>query len=151
MKHAIAEMRKAGGGTIISISSNAGLRGSPPLHAYGAAKAGVINLTESAARLLGRDRIRVNAVCPGLINAPSSRGLLPEGTDIEETFSKFQPIPRAGSPADIAAIIAFLASDEAAWISGAHISVDGGQITADSGFFPATSGYYAGFQTHHKR
>jgi cyclopentanol dehydrogenase len=70
MKLAIPEMRKAGGGSIISIASNAGIRAMPPLHAYSAAKAGVINLTASVARLVGKDFIRVNCISPGLIATP---------------------------------------------------------------------------------
>jgi NAD(P)-dependent dehydrogenase (short-subunit alcohol dehydrogenase family) len=148
IKHAVPEMRRNGGGAIISIASNSGLRGSPPLHAYGAAKAGVINLTESAARLLAPDRIRVNCICPGLINSPSARGLLPEGLKPEEEFAKAQAIPQAGMPADIAAAVAFFASDEAHWITGAHLSVDGGQNTSASNPFDWHIDYYEGFLHH---
>jgi NAD(P)-dependent dehydrogenase (short-subunit alcohol dehydrogenase family) len=70
MKYAIPEMRKRGGGSIISTASIAGLRGYPGLHPYCAAKAAVINLTRSAAVEFGQDRIRVNCICPGGINTP---------------------------------------------------------------------------------
>ena len=128
MKYAIPEMRKHGSGAIISISSNAGLRGMPPLHAYSAAKAGVINLTASVARLVGKDFIRVNCISPGLIDTSGSRAGVP---DAENTYAGTQPIPRAGKPEDIAAMALFLASDEARWITGATMVVDGGQNTAE--------------------
>ncbi|HEV3108973.1 MAG TPA: SDR family NAD(P)-dependent oxidoreductase [Candidatus Binataceae bacterium] len=129
MKLAIPEMRKAGGGSIISIASNAGIRAMPPLHAYSAAKAGVINLTASVARLVGKDFIRVNCISPGLIATPASRGAVP---DAEAAFAKAQPIPKAGAPEDIAAMALFLASDESKWVSGATMVVDGGQNTAEA-------------------
>ena len=128
MKLAIPEMRKAGGGSIISIASNAGIRAMPPLHAYSAAKAGVINLTASVARLVGKDFIRVNCISPGLIATPASRGAVP---DAEAAFAKAQAIPKAGAPEDIAAMALFLASDESKWVSGATMVVDGGQNTAE--------------------
>ncbi len=128
MRLAIPEMRKAGGGSIISIASNAGLRGMPPLHAYSAAKAGVINLTASVARLVGKDFIRVNCISPGLIATPASRSTI---HDAEAAFARAQAIPKAGAPEDIAAMALFLASDEAQWISGATMVVDGGQNTAE--------------------
>lgn len=128
MKLAIPEMRKAGGGSIISIASNAGIRGMPPLHAYSAAKAGVINLTASVARMVGKDFIRVNCISPGLIATPASRGAV---ADAEGAFAKAQPIPKAGAPEDIAAMALFLAGEESKWISGAAMVVDGGQNTAE--------------------
>jgi NAD(P)-dependent dehydrogenase (short-subunit alcohol dehydrogenase family) len=128
MKLAIPEMRKVGGGSIISIASNAGIRAMPPLHAYSAAKAGVINLTASVARLVGKDFIRVNCISPGLIATPASRSAVP---DAEAMFARAQAIPKAGTPQDIAAMALFLASDESKWVSGATMVVDGGQNTAE--------------------
>jgi NAD(P)-dependent dehydrogenase (short-subunit alcohol dehydrogenase family) len=128
MKLAIPHMRKAGGGSIISIASNAGIRGMPPLHAYSAAKAGVINLTGSVARLVGKDFIRVNCISPGLISTPASRSTIPNA---QAAFARAQPIPQAGAPEDIAAMALFLASDDSKWVSGATMVVDGGQNTAE--------------------
>jgi len=128
MKLAIPHMRKAGGGSIISIASNAGIRGMPPLHAYSAAKAGVINLTASVARLAGKDFIRVNCISPGLIATPASRSTIPNA---EQAFAHAQAIPKAGAPEDIAAMALFLASDESRWVTGATMVVDGGQNTAE--------------------
>jgi NAD(P)-dependent dehydrogenase (short-subunit alcohol dehydrogenase family) len=128
MQKAIPHMRKAGGGVIISIASNAGLRGMAPLHAYSAAKAGVINLTASVARIVAKDLIRVNCISPGLIDTAASRGSVP---DAEDQYLRTQPIPRSGKPQDIAAMALFLAGDDAQWITGTTMIVDGGQNTAD--------------------
>jgi NAD(P)-dependent dehydrogenase (short-subunit alcohol dehydrogenase family) len=127
MKYAVPEMRKAGGGSIISTASIAGLRGGAGPHAYSAAKAAVINLTRSVALEVGKDRIRVNCICPGGINTPLIANNVPGGYEVADRFLKnIQPIPRAGAPEDIAAMAAFLASDDAEWITGAAMVVDGG-------------------------
>jgi NAD(P)-dependent dehydrogenase (short-subunit alcohol dehydrogenase family) len=127
MKYAVPAMRKAGGGSIISTASIAGLRGGAGPHAYSAAKAGVVNLTRSVALEVGKDRIRVNCICPGGINTPLISNNLPGGFEVASQFLKnIQPIPRAGLPEDIAAMAAFLASDDAEWITGAAMVVDGG-------------------------
>ncbi len=133
IKHAAPEMRKVGGGSIISTASVAGLRGGPGLHAYCAAKAGVINLTRSASLELAKDKIRVNCICPGGINTPLIYNRIPGGGEVASQFlSLFQPIRRAGRPDDIAAMALFLASDDAEWISGQAMIVDGG-LTAGWG------------------
>ncbi|MHB8384762.1 MAG: SDR family NAD(P)-dependent oxidoreductase [Candidatus Binataceae bacterium] len=127
MKYAVPEMRKAGGGSIISTASVAGLRGGAGPHAYSAAKAAVINLTRSVALEVGGDRIRVNCICPGGINTPLINGRMPGGEETAAQFlAQIQPIPRAGRPDDIANMALFLASDEAEWITGAAMVVDGG-------------------------
>jgi NAD(P)-dependent dehydrogenase (short-subunit alcohol dehydrogenase family) len=126
MKHAVPEMRKRGGGSIISTSSIAGLAGYPNLHAYCAAKAGLINLTRSAAVELGASRIRVNCICPGDIVTPMrSSGLSFEELEVE--LAKHQPIPRAGHVEDIASAVLYLASDDAEWVTGLIMPIDGGQ------------------------
>ncbi len=126
MKHAIPEMRKRGGGSIISTASIAGLRGYPGLHPYCAAKAAVISLTRSAAVELGKDRIRVNCICPGGINTPIFTRTQPNLAPlVEERLAQAQPIPRAGHPDDIAKMALFLASDDSEWVSGQAMVVDG--------------------------
>jgi NAD(P)-dependent dehydrogenase (short-subunit alcohol dehydrogenase family) len=133
IKHSIEPMRKAGGGSIISTSSLAGLRGVAGLTAYSAAKAAVVNLTESAAIELGRDRIRVNCICPGGILTPLVYRGMPGGEEAaEKNLARMQPIPRAGRPEDIAAMALFLASDDAEWITGTAMSVDGGLNTGNT-------------------
>jgi NAD(P)-dependent dehydrogenase (short-subunit alcohol dehydrogenase family) len=123
IKYSIPEMRKAGGGSIISTASIAGMRGGRGPTVYSAAKAGVINLTHCAAVELGKDRIRVNCICPGGIVTPITGDLASER---EQALAQSQPIRRAGQPDDIAAMALFLASDESEWVTGTAMLVDGG-------------------------
>lgn len=133
IKHAAPEMRKVGGGSIISTASIAGIRGAAGLHAYCAAKAGVISLTRSASIELAKDRIRVNCICPGLIATPLTYNRLPGGEQAAmQLFAGFQPWPRAGRPEDIAAMALFLASDDSEFVSGQAMVVDGA-VTAGMG------------------
>ena len=133
IKYSIEPMRKAGGGSIISTSSVAGLRGVAGLHAYSAAKAAVVSLTESAAIELGHDRIRVNCICPGGIVTPLVyRGMRGGEEEARKSMARSQPIPRAGRPEDIAAMALFLASDDAEWITGTAMVVDGGMNTGNT-------------------
>jgi NAD(P)-dependent dehydrogenase (short-subunit alcohol dehydrogenase family) len=135
IKYSVPEMRKAGGGSIISTSSVAGLRAAGYLAAYSAAKAGVISLTQAAAIELGHDRIRVNCICPGGVNTPLVRGKRPGAEEAaEKNMARMQPIPRAGKPDDIATMALFLASDEADWITGTAMVVDGGMNTGNARF-----------------
>ena len=141
IKHAAPEMRKAGGGSIISTASVAGLRGGWGPHAYCAAKAGVINLTRSASLELAKDKIRVNCICPGGINTPLLYKWMPGGEPVSAQFlAHLQPLQRAGRPDDIAAMALFLASDDAEWVTGQEMVVDGG-LTA--GPNPAAGGAMA--------
>jgi len=130
IKHSIEPMRRAGGGAIISTASVAGLRATDGPTAYSVAKAGVIHLTRCAAREVGRDNIRVNCICPGGIVTPMLFGRAPGGEELVGKFlDRAQPLARAGQPEDVAAMALFLASDEAAWITGAAMVVDGGLTT----------------------
>jgi NAD(P)-dependent dehydrogenase (short-subunit alcohol dehydrogenase family) len=149
MKYAVPEIRKAGGGSIISTASIAGLQGYAGIHPYSAAKAGVINLTRSAATELAKDRIRANCICPGGILTPLVYNNIPGGEKAAAEFlSKGQPFPREGRPEDIANMALFLASDESEWITGAAMVVDGG-YTAAGNFFQVIPGVteilHAGF------
>jgi NAD(P)-dependent dehydrogenase (short-subunit alcohol dehydrogenase family) len=126
MKHAIGPMRANGGGSIVSTASIAGIDGYSGLHAYCAAKAGVVNLTRSAALQLARDFIRVNAIAPGGVSTP----IVWNGTANRETVEGYlvnaQPLPQVGQPLDIANAALFLASDAASFITGHTLVVDGG-------------------------
>jgi NAD(P)-dependent dehydrogenase (short-subunit alcohol dehydrogenase family) len=127
IKHSVPEMRKRGGGSIISTASVAGLRGFAGLHAYCAAKAGVVNLTRSAALEFAKDQIRINCICPGGINTPILHRNQPGGREaLEEWLKRSQPIPRAGHPEDIAAMALYLASDDSVFVTGQAMVVDGG-------------------------
>jgi NAD(P)-dependent dehydrogenase (short-subunit alcohol dehydrogenase family) len=152
MKYAVPEMRKVGGGSIISTASVAGLRGGAGPHAYSAAKAAVINLTRSVALEVGQYKIRVNCICPGGINTPLLYNRIPGGQQTTEMFlSQIQPIKRAGLPDDIANMALFLASDESEWVTGTAMVVDGG-LTAGGSIFgqqassavPTIAGGFAG-------
>ena len=132
IKHAVPALRKSGGGSIINTASIAGLRGTPGLTAYGAAKAGVISVTKSAALEFAKDKIRVNCICPGLIATPLTYTRIPGGEQTAtQLFSAFQPWQRSGRPEDIAAMALFLASDDSEFVSGQAMVVDG---AATSGF-----------------
>ena len=127
IKHAVAPMRAVGGGSIISTASIAGIDGYANLHAYCAAKAGVVNLTRSAALEFARDKIRVNAIAPGGISTPILYGFAGNNKAmVEAMLAHGQPIPRAGQPDDIANAALFLASDASTFITGQTLVVDGG-------------------------
>lgn len=117
-------MREAGYGRIVNIASNTILAGTPNMAAYVAAKGGVLGFTRALATEVGADGITVNAVAPGLT---ASEGVLE--SPHKEAFDfvqSLQAVPRRGEPADIAPTVAFLCSEEAAWVTGQLIAVDGG-------------------------
>jgi NAD(P)-dependent dehydrogenase (short-subunit alcohol dehydrogenase family) len=127
IKHSVAAMRATGGGSIISTASIAAFHAFPQLHAYGAAKAGVINLTRSTAIEFAKDFIRVNCISPGNILTPMVYGVIPaSAAEIDQQFAKSQPIPRAGQADDIANAALFLASDGSSFVTGHNLVVDGG-------------------------
>lgn len=128
IKYAVAPMRKAGGGSIISTSSVASFLPSAYGAAYAAAKGGVISLTRAAALQLGRDHIRVNCICPGAINTPiwGSLPALSDPAAVAHLLDHAQTIPRVGRPEDIASMVLYLASDESQWVTGTAMIVDGG-------------------------
>jgi NAD(P)-dependent dehydrogenase (short-subunit alcohol dehydrogenase family) len=140
IKHSVPEMRKQGGGSIISTASVAGLRGFAGLHAYCAAKAGVVNLTRSAALEFAKDKIRINCICPGGINTPILHRNQPGGREaLEEWLKQSQPIPRAGHPEDIAGMALYLASDDSVFVTGQAMVVDGG-LTVGASFAAGGAG-----------
>jgi len=131
MKHATRVLKEQGqGGAIINTASIAGLAGGDGPQAYSAAKAAVINLTRAVAVELAPERIRVNAICPGAILTP----LLHRGNadGMRPQLESYQPWPEAGQPEHIASAALFLASDDAAFITGEALVVDGG-ATAKGG------------------
>ncbi len=124
-KAAIPEMRKAGGGSIINISSGLGLVGSAGSAAYGASKGAVRLFTKSAAIQYAREGIRVNSVHPGIIETPMTAEMLADQSTREERLSRY-PLGRLGRPDDIAYGVLFLASDESAFMTGSELVIDGG-------------------------
>src|SRR5262249_4270955 len=125
-KHAIPAMLRAGGGSIINMSSNQALAGDLTQFAYAAAKAGVAQLTRSTATAYGRQGTRANTISPGLIRTPASEAACsPEMFALLESHNL---VPRIGVPLDIAWTVLFLASDESSFITGQTFCVDGGQL-----------------------
>jgi 3-oxoacyl-[acyl-carrier protein] reductase len=117
-------MRAAGAGRIVNISS-ASWMGNIGQANYAAAKAGVVGLSRTAAKELARSQVTVNAICPGFIDTVMTRSI-PDA--IREKQVEKIPLGRAGQPADVAALVAFLASDEAGYITGEVINVGGGYV-----------------------
>jgi NAD(P)-dependent dehydrogenase (short-subunit alcohol dehydrogenase family) len=124
-KAAIPQMRVRGGGSIINMSSGSGLTGALAPTAYGVSKAGIITLTQYVATQHGKEGIRCNAIAPGLIVTPATTSSYATGP-FGEMMLRHHLTPRLGTPADVASTVAFLASDEAAFITGQVICVDGG-------------------------
>ena len=127
MRAVVAPMREAGGGSIVNISSNAGLEGVEGVVAYVASKWAVRGMTKTAAIELGRYGIRVNSVHPGGVDTPMISGEELAGADQDAAFAS-QPIARIGRPEEIALLVLFLASDEASYTTGAEVSADGGRM-----------------------
>ncbi len=125
-KHAIPAMLKRGRGAIINTSSASGLTGDLVRTAYGVSKAGVDALTRYVATQYGKRGIRCNAIAPGVIETPALRQNVP--AEHVALFERHHLTPRLGTPEDIAATVVFLASDDAAFITGQIISVDGGLL-----------------------
>ncbi len=131
-KAVIPFMKKRGGGAIVNTASASGMAADYAFTAYNAAKAGVINYTRCLAIDHAKDGIRANAICPGPVDTP----LLVTGVDaiqgLRADWERRVPMNRFADPAEIAAVAAFLASDDASYLTGASIPVDGG-LTAHTG------------------
>ena len=134
IRYAVPLMQARGGGAIVNTSSVSALGSGYAPIAYSTAKAGVLHLTKVAAAELAGDRIRVNAVVPGFIttniftrhlDVPEEKRQMANQA-IAAVAAQAQPVARAGAPEDIAAAVAYLASDDAAFVTGTHILVDGG-------------------------
>jgi len=132
VKHASAIMRKAGKGSIICTASVAGIRSGAGGVPYSASKAGVINLVQTTANVLYGTGVRVNAICPGLIEtgmtAPIYQHARERGTD--DKIGQLNPLRRGGQPSEIAHAALFLASDDSSYVNGHALVVDGGLSTS---------------------
>lgn len=124
-QQAAHRMLAGDGGVILNMGSTNGLMGYPYYADYNASKAGVIELTRSMALELA-PTVRVNAVCPGFVLTPMQKS---EYTaEMQQAFASKLPLKRLGRPEDVAALFAFLASDDAGFITGQHFVIDGGEI-----------------------
>ena len=128
-------MQAAGGGSIVNIASVNGLIGLQAIHAYSAAKGGVIALTRSMAVAHGKDNIRINCICPGTIQTEVWEPMMERNPQILDEITPWYPLGRIGQPIDIANAALFLASDEANFATGAVFVIDGG-LTAGNHQFP---------------
>jgi len=128
IKYAAPHMKERGGGSIICTASVAGLRSGAGGPAYSASKAGVISLVKVAATQLGGSNVRVNAICPGLIETGMTKELYDwaRSTGKEGRIGRLNPMRRGGEPEEIASVALFLASDAASYVNGQAIAVDGG-------------------------
>jgi meso-butanediol dehydrogenase/(S,S)-butanediol dehydrogenase/diacetyl reductase len=122
---ALPAMMSGGGGVIINTASISGLGADYAYSAYTASKGAVVNYTRGLALDYARDNIRVNAVCPGLIETPMTNVIT--GTpEIASQYRQNIPLGRVGKPEEIAAVVCFLASDDASYLTGQNLAVDGG-------------------------
>jgi NAD(P)-dependent dehydrogenase (short-subunit alcohol dehydrogenase family) len=130
LKHEIPVMLAAGGGTIVNTASVAGLAGTPGLPAYGAAKHGVVGLTKGAAKEYAGHGIRINAVCPGVIETPMVDRLAKDMASTKDAFDKLHPIGRLGQPEEIAEAVVWLCSPAASFVTGHAMALDGGLLSS---------------------
>jgi NAD(P)-dependent dehydrogenase (short-subunit alcohol dehydrogenase family) len=128
IKHAAPLIKERGGGSIICTASVAGLRSGAGGPAYSASKAGVISLVKTAAQQLATSNVRVNAICPGLIETGMTRFVYDKAREkgVEDRLGHLNPLRRGGQPEEIANAALFLASDESSYVNGHALVVDGG-------------------------
>ena len=126
MKYELLQMRKQGSGCIVNNSSLGGLVGLPGRAAYHAGKHGVLGLTKSAALEYAAKGIRINAVCPGIIDTPMVSGMLANQTEAMKEMMKDVPIQRLGRAEEVAAAVLWLCSPGASFVIGHALVVDGG-------------------------
>ncbi len=134
LKHVIPIMTAQRSGAIVNTSSIAGLAGSVGLCAYSASKHGVISLTRTAASEVGRDGVRINAICPGPTDTRMIKALAEQRSGKSrrtvETYSNLSPLGRCAAPREIAEMVVFLCSDKASYVTGSYHLVDGGYMAS---------------------
>jgi NAD(P)-dependent dehydrogenase (short-subunit alcohol dehydrogenase family) len=128
MKHELRQMAMQGSGAIVNTSSGAGLVAAPFLPHYTAAKHGVLGLTKAAAQEFNGRNIRVNAVCPGMVDTPMMQSWFDSNPEIASAVLASIPGQRLGQPAQVAEAAVWLCSDRADWVSGLSMVVDGGGL-----------------------
>ena len=131
MKHEIAAMLTAGGGSIVNIASTNSFRPQHDQPAYTASKHAVLGLTRSAAMDYARRGIRINAICPGAIDTPMLRNAMERrGRDADDVANRLSPLSRFGRPDEIAAAVLWLCSDASSFTTGHALAVDGGMLAS---------------------
>ena len=128
MKYELPHMLKQGGGAIVNTASGAGLIGVAGMSAYVASKHGVVGLTKTAALEYAKSGIRVNAVCPGVIQTPMMERITADQPQLGEAVVAAEPVGRAGKPEEIAESVVWMCSDAASFVTGHAMSVDGGYV-----------------------
>ncbi len=128
MKNQIPQMLKQGRGTIVNCSSIAGLIGFPGIPAYVASKHGVIGLTKTAALEYAKQNIRVNAICPGVVQTPMIDRFVHGEAQVRKQLTEKEPLGRVGEPDEIAAAALWLCSESASFVTGHSLVVDGGWV-----------------------
>lgn len=126
MKHELAAMTNHEGSAIVNMSSNGGRYAFPMMSCYGAAKAGIISMGQTAAVEVGHRGIRINTICPGLIETKRIRAAIDKGVNIMEGMNI--PLGRMGKPEEIGELAAWLLSPLASYVTGETVSADGGQV-----------------------
>lgn len=128
LRQEIRQMLRQGGGSIVNTASVAGLVGFVSAPAYGASKFGVVGLTKTAALEYAEQGIRVNAVCPGVIQTPMIDRIVESGLISAEAYQEMEPLKRFGKPAEIGEAVCWLLSDQASFVTGVALPVDGGFV-----------------------
>ena len=128
MKCAIPAMLRTGGGAIVNNASVAGLVGFAGIPAYAASKGGVVQLTRTAALEYATQHVRVNCVCPGVIETPMIERFAHDDPEALEALAQLEPVGRLGRPEEVADLALYLCSEQTSFITGAMIPVDGGFV-----------------------
>ncbi|MDM0106332.1 SDR family oxidoreductase [Variovorax sp. J22R24] len=126
LKHELRQMATQGGGAIVNTASVAGLTGAPRLATYAGSKHAVVGLTRSTAAEFARKNIRINVVCPGVIRSAMSERRAQTDPDMPARMAALHPIGRIGEPDEVAAVVMWLCSDHASFVTGHAHAVDGG-------------------------
>jgi len=128
MKYEIPKMLKGGGGSIVNMASVMGLVGDGGHPAYAASKHGVVGLTKTVALQYAQAKIRVNAVCPGVIRTPMVTNLLAEKPDLKPFMDAISPMKRMAEAEEVARVVVFLCTEDASYINGHALPIDGGSV-----------------------
>ena len=144
-RFAIPHMQKAGGGSIINTASMAGFASDELRTAYGTTKAGVVHMTKYIATQYGKDKIRSNAIAPGLILTPAAQRNMPQ--EMLDIFMKYNALPYHGEADDIGHAVVFLASDESKFMTGQTLQIEGGHYLANP-TIADTNAFVASLQQH---